>query len=131
MSLLSKGIFSALIILCLSINAFAEQQLLASWYSRESLIKEGTWKNGKERMMANGEKFNDLLFTCATRLFPLGAQLKITNPQNNKSVIVKVTDRIGKRFAKTRIDLSKSAFMAIADCKQGLVKVKVEIINEI
>ena len=103
--------------------------LIASWYSIESLKTEGTYKYSKG-VMANGEIFKDEESTCATRLFPLGQYIKVTNLNNGKSVIVKVTDRVGKRFAKTRVDLSKSAFSKIATLKEGIVKVKVEVINE-
>jgi rare lipoprotein A len=76
--------------------------------------------------MANGHLFSDDKLTCATRLYNLGTILRVTNISNGKSVIVKVTDRIGKRFAQTRIDLSKSAFQSIADLKQGVIPVSVE-----
>jgi rare lipoprotein A (peptidoglycan hydrolase) len=105
--------------------------LSASFYSRESLIKEGTWKNGKERLMANGQRFNDNNFTVATRLWPLGTWLRVTNLQNNKVVVVKVTDRIGKRFADVRIDLSKSAFYKLTNghLELGLIPISVEVIK--
>jgi len=109
-------------------NVFASQ-LQASWYSNSSLIKEGTWKEGKERKMANGKRFDENAFTCACRIYPLGSWLRITNMQNNRWVEVLVTDRIGKRFATTRVDLAKSAFAKIANCKQGLVPVKIERIK--
>lgn len=105
------------------------EELTASWYGEASLIKEGTWKNGKERRMANGEHFDERAFTCANRLFPLGSILRVTDIESGKSVIVRTTDRIGKRFARRRIDLSKGAFAQIADCKQGIVLVKVEILR--
>ena len=76
--------------------------------------------------MANGTLFVDDNLTCATRLYPLGTILRITNLDTKRSVEVKVTDRIGKRFTYKRIDLSKGAFSKIADCKQGLVQVRVE-----
>jgi rare lipoprotein A len=101
--------------------------LQASWYNQASLIKEGTWKHG-ERRMANGERFTNG-YTCATRLYPLGSILRIQNNANRKTVTVRVTDRIGKRFAKTRIDLSQRAFTEIADCKQGTIPIKVERIR--
>jgi len=107
---------------------YGEESLKASWYSRASLIKEGTWKYG-ERMMANGKQFDEEAFTCATRLYRLGTMLRITNRDNGKSVVVKVTDRIGKRFAKTRIDLTPIAFKCISGSqglKIGLLSVKVE-----
>ena len=105
------------------------QSLTASWYSVASLKKEGTWKKG-ERKMANGKRFNENDLTCACRLYPLGSMIKVTNLNNNKSIIVKVTDRIGKRFATTRIDLSKKAFSLLeSDLDKGLIKVSVEKIE--
>ena len=103
------------------------QEITASWYSVASLKQEGTWAYSKGRM-ANGKIFKDEGFTCATRLYPLGTTLIVTSNKNLQSVTVKVTDRIGKRFAKTRIDLSKIAFEKIANLNQGLIKVKVEAI---
>jgi len=102
--------------------------IIASWYSIESLKEEGTWELTKG-VMANGEKFNENNFTCGTRLFPLGTVLLVTNNQTLKQVQVIVTDRIGKRFATTRIDLSKRAFSEIADLEQGIVPVTVERIR--
>jgi rare lipoprotein A len=108
-----------------TLNAYA---LDASWYSTESLKREGTYKQSKG-IMANGKVFKDNALTCACRLYPLKTKLRITNIDNGKSVVVVVADRIGKRFAKTRIDLSKGAFEQIAELKQGLVKIKVEVIK--
>ena len=103
------------------------QELTASWYSVASLKQEGTWRYSHGRM-ANGHIFNDNAYTCATRLFPLGSLLRVKSNTTGYSVRVRVTDRIGKRFAKTRIDLSKIAFEKIANLNQGLIKVKVEAI---
>jgi rare lipoprotein A len=109
-------------------DCIAEQNnLKASFYSINSLEREGTTKFSKN-IMANGKRFDENALTCATRLYPLGTNLKITNPKNKKSVTVKVTDRIGKRFATSRIDLSKAAFKEIADLKQGLVEINVEVV---
>ena len=110
-------------------NCIADSHnLLASYYSVNSLKREGTWKHSKG-VMANGKQFNDNNLTCATRLFSLGSMLRITNLENGKSVVVEVTDRIGKRFAQTRIDLSKLAFSRIADLSQGIVPIKVEVLK--
>ena len=99
-----------------------------SWYSIASLKAEGSWKIWKG-VMANGQRFSDDGLTCAARMFPLGSELLITNIHNGRSVKVTVTDKIGKRFAQTRIDISKRAFSQIADLKQGLVACKVERIK--
>jgi rare lipoprotein A len=103
--------------------SFADE-VKASYYSNASLKKEGTWKNG-ETLMANGHRFDEKAMTCACRLYPLGTMVKVTNKETGKFVIVKVTDRIGKRFANTRIDLSKGAFARLASLKQGLINVTV------
>jgi len=124
-------------ILCLSLFLVAfcwmsmaraeEINLKASWYSVESLKKEGTFKYSKG-VMANGKLFRNDGATAACNLFPLGTTLRITST-SGRSVIVKVTDRINKRFTKTRIDLSKGAFAQIADLKQGLIPVIVEVVK--
>jgi rare lipoprotein A len=103
--------------------------LIASWYSIASLISEGTYKHSKG-VMANGHRFRDDHYTCATRLYPLGSYLRVTNLQNNKVVVVKVTDRIGKRFATKRIDLSKAAFYSIASLGKGLISVKIKRVHK-
>lgn len=100
----------------------------ASWYSVESLKREGTWKHSKGRM-ANGHIFSDSGYTCATRFFPLGSILRVQTRDLSRSVIVRVTDRIGKRFAKQRIDLSKAAFEKLSSLDKGLINVYVERIK--
>ena len=111
----------------LSVQAQAAFALTASYYDEASLIHEGTWAKGEQRM-ANGERFNENNLTCATRLYPLGTRIKVTNLQNGKTVITTVTDRVGRRFAETRIDLSRSAFQRIASLQTGLVPIKSEVV---
>jgi len=127
---MKKLCLGLIVLSLLSTLAQAETiQLTASWYSVESLKKEGTWKYSKG-VMANGKQFKDENPTCATRLYKLGTILKVTNISNGQSVLVLVTDKIGKRFAKTRVDLSRSAFRQIANLNEGVIKVKVELVNE-
>ena len=106
----------------------ASQVLKASWYSEASLKKEGTWRIS-HGIQANGKKFDETKFTCATRLFPMGSRLRVRNLSNGKTCIVVVSDRIGKRFARERIDLSKISFMQISNLKEGLINVIVEVIR--
>ena len=126
------------LILCLAILTITTtaqaKTLIASWYSVESLKAEGTYKYSKG-VMANGKQFTECsiskyngleVFVCATsKQYKLGTYLKVTNNANGKSILAKVTDRIGKRFKGKRIDLSKGAFSKIADTKQGIVSVEV------
>jgi rare lipoprotein A len=100
----------------------------ASWYSVESLKKEGTWKTSKG-VMANGHQFKDTDYTCASNMHKLGTMLRVTNIKTGKSVNVKVTDRINVRFTYIRIDLSKQAFKEIADLDEGVIDVTMEVID--
>ena len=119
-------------VLIMHLSGSASAQVLkpaikASWYSAKSLVKEGTRKAGEKQIMANGKEFNENAMTAACRLYPLGTKLLITNLQNKKSVVVVVSDRIGKRFAKTRIDLTRAAFRKIAKLEQGIAPITVKV----
>lgn len=122
------GIFFIFILFLVQF-AYADMILTASWYSISSLHRDGQWKLTHGRC-ADGSYFRDNVFTCATNLFPLGTLLRITvSSDSSKSVSVVVTDRINKRFAKTRIDLSKGAFQILAPLSKGLIQVSVERIK--
>lgn len=101
-----------------------EVSWIASWYSEQSLKDEGTWHTSKG-IMANGQRFDETAMTCASHDWPLGTWLIVTNERTGRSVRVKVTDRIGKRFAGIRVDLSRAAFQQIAELRIGVVRVKV------
>lgn len=112
-------------------NIVKAEEFTASWYSVASLKAEGTYKYSKG-IMANGKEFKDDNFTCATRMFPLGTILRICSLSNSKSILVVVTDKIGKRFATKRIDLSRSAMEALGGkqaLEAGLLPVKVERVD--
>lgn len=81
------------------------------------------------RKTANGERFHNSEYTAAHRELAFGTKVRVTNLANDKAVVVKINDR--GPFTKGReIDLSKKAFMEIADNKNhGELTVKIEIIN--
>lgn len=81
------------------------------------------------RTTANGEKYDKNKYTAAHRKLPFGTMLKVTNLANGKSVIVRVNDR--GPFVKNRIiDLSRRAAQELDFIRQGVAKVKIEIINK-
>ena len=81
------------------------------------------------RSTASGEKFSNSKLTAAHRKIPFGTKVKVTNKSNGKSVIVEINDR-GPWVSGRDIDLSKRAFMDIADNKNhGALKVSIEIIK--
>ena len=76
--------------------------------------------------MANGMRYHKDSMICAHRTHPFGTLLKVTNLKNNKTVVVKVTDR--GPFARGRvIDLSWGAAEKLGFIAAGLAKVKVEV----
>jgi rare lipoprotein A len=93
-------------------------QMVASWY--------GPRFHG--RLTANGERFNEMAFTAAHKELRFGTLLKVTNPANNKSVIVRINDR-GPYITGRHLDLSKAAAMSLGIMERGVVKLKVEQVS--
>lgn len=76
----------------------------ASWYR---------WKNG---------------FFAAHPVYPKGTKVKVTNLENDKSVIVTINDWGPDKtiFPERIIDLNSVSFKEIANLSQGVIKVKAE-----
>jgi rare lipoprotein A len=64
------------------------------------------------RPTASGEIYNQYAMTAAHRTYPLQSKVKVTNLKNNKSVVVRITDR-GPWFKNRIMDLSKGAAVAL------------------
>lgn len=79
---------------------------------------------------ASGERLHHDSLTCAHRTHPFGTLLKVTNPANGKSVIVRVTDR--GPFVRGRIiDLSWRAAKELDIIAKGVAMVIVQKFNSI
>jgi rare lipoprotein A len=94
----------------------------------ESVTHIATWYNLHGNRTASGERFHRDSLTAAYNYVKLGTYLKVTNINNEESIIVKVTDRMGNK-TPNRIDLSISAFDSIASLSSGKAKVIIEIIK--
>jgi rare lipoprotein A len=81
------------------------------------------------RRTANGETFDQKKLTCACNVLPLGTWIKVTNVKNNKTVIVKVNDRIHPKM-KRIVDLSRAAAQKLGYIANGLARVKVELVDK-
>lgn len=81
------------------------------------------------RSTASGEKFHNSGMTAAHKTLPFGTIVKVTNPNNNKSVKVRINDR--GPFVKGReIDLTRKAFMKLTDDKKkGILNVNLKIVK--
>lgn len=108
--------------ICLTVSTVAQTKVetgIASYY--------GAKFHG--RLMANGKKFDQNKLTAAHNKLPLGTFVKVSNLRNKKSVIVEVTDRMHPKN-KRIIDLSKAAATRLHFVKQGLVRVRVEVVDK-
>lgn len=72
-------------------------------------------------MTASGERFNQYAFTAAHKKLPIGTIVRVTNPSNGKSTIVRINDR-GPYIKGRVIDLSAASFKAIENPKVGVIK---------
>ena len=80
------------------------------------------------RRMANGEIYHRDSMTCAHLKFPFGTLLKVRNPLNDRTVIVRVTDRgpYSKRFI---LDLSRAAARELDIIRAGFTMVEITPIH--
>ncbi|TXI18941.1 MAG: septal ring lytic transglycosylase RlpA family protein [Nitrosomonas sp.] len=77
---------------------------------------------------ANGEIFDQNGLTAAHKKFPYGTQVKVTNLENDRSVIVKINDRMRTRNRNV-IDVTKRAAEELGFIKEGRARVSLEVVN--
>jgi len=88
-----------------------------SWYGK----KHGF--HGKKT--ANGDTYNKNMLTAAHRTLPMPSMVKVTNLENNKSIVVMVNDR--GPFRKDRIiDVSEEAANILGFKNRGVTNVRVQ-----
>lgn len=80
------------------------------------------------QMTANGEQFDPSDMTAAHKEFKFGTKVKVTNPKNDKSVIVRINDR-GPYISGRCLDLSKAAMEAIGGTAAGVISVNYEVVS--
>lgn len=90
----------------------------ASWY--------GPKFHGK--VTANGEIYDQMALTAAHKSLKFGTLLKVTNPKNGKSVIVRINDR-GPYIGDRELDLSKGAATKLGLIERGVARVKIEEVS--
>jgi rare lipoprotein A len=91
---------------------------IASWYGAPYHNRRGS----------NGEIYNMHAMTAAHRTFPLGSIVRVTNPANGTSAMVRITDR-GPFIEGRIIDLSQAAAKQIGLIQKGTAPVRVELLK--
>ena len=81
------------------------------------------------RKTANGETFDMFKVSCAHKVMDFGTILEVTNPDNNKTIKVRVNDR-GPFVEGRDIDLSYEAARQLGMINEGVKKMKVRIIEK-
>jgi rare lipoprotein A len=94
------------------------QQGIASWYG----------KKFHGHRTSNGEVYDMYSMSAAHKTLPLPSYVKVTNTDNQKSVIVRVNDR-GPFHEGRVIDLSYAAAYKLDVVNTGTAPVKVELIK--
>jgi rare lipoprotein A len=120
--------FPVLAIVCLALSACAdyprhgaanqqkvasEQTGMASWYI--------------DRRTASGERYSARALTAAHRKLPFGTRVRVTNLNNNRSIVVRITDR-GPYIGNRIIDLSHAAAKELDMVHAGVARVRVEVL---
>lgn len=90
----------------------------ASWY--------GPKHHGNRT--ASGEKFDRNALTAAHRSLPFGTRVKVTNLNNDKSVVVRINDR-GPHVRSRLIDVSQKAATQLDMVRSGTAKVRVQSLD--
>jgi len=142
------SIISSVLVLFLAGGCTAPQTLhreqLRKDYLREQQVKERGVLRGETvfygkasyygpkfhgKKTASGEVFNMYALTAAHKTLPFGTRCRVTNLTNGKSVIVRINDR-GPFIANRIIDLSYGAARALDALQDGIIEVKIEVIEE-
>lgn len=80
------------------------------------------------KLTSNGEVFNMNDLTAAHRTFPFGTNLRVTNLENRKTVVVRINDRGPFKDGRI-IDLSLAAAKEIDLVRNGTARVKLEVLQ--
>jgi rare lipoprotein A (peptidoglycan hydrolase) len=95
-------------------RAYSPRMEVASWY--------GPGFQG--HATSTGERFNENAMTAASKTLPLGSHVRVTNPRNGRSVVVRINDR-GPYVHGRSIDLSKAAAERLGIKDKGVAPVEV------
>src|SRR5208337_5657821 len=76
------------------------------------------------RPTASGEPYDPDDLTAASKTYPIGSRVEVTNPKNGKSVIVRINDR-GPHVRGRSLDLSKADAEQLGITDKGVARLKI------
>ncbi|MDJ0676945.1 MAG: septal ring lytic transglycosylase RlpA family protein [Calothrix sp. MO_167.B42] len=84
--------------------------------------------DGSSNKTASGERFHPEKMTAAHRSLPFGTRVRVTNPRNGRSVVVRINDR-GPFIRGRVIDLSYGAARVLGIIRRGVAPVKIQVLG--
>ncbi len=103
-------------------KGFVEEGL-ASWYGMEG---GKIFEHGKKT--ASGRPYDMHAMTAAHKTLPLGTRVKVTNLENNRSIVVVINDR-GPYIEGRIIDLTLRGARLLRFKDKGLARVRIEALR--
>lgn len=114
-------------------NTGKERYSVAEYSDAEVLLTlEGTASyyaddfHGKKT--ASGEVYNMYGISAAHPEFPFGTIVRVTNLKNNRSVILRINDRMPD-FKGRILDLSLGAARELDSVKDGIINIRIEVLK--
>lgn len=80
------------------------------------------------RITANGEVYDMYEYTAAHRKLPMGSLVRLINPANGRSRVVRINDR-GPVIPGREIDVSFEVARSLGYDEQGLARVRIELLE--
>jgi len=80
------------------------------------------------RRTASGEVFDPDALTAASKTLPIGSTVIVTNPENGKSVRVRINDR-GPHVRGRSLDLSRRAAEELGITEKGVARLKIQRVD--
>lgn len=96
-------------------NNINNTTVVTSWY-----------QHGKKT--ASGQRFDPNGLSAAHRTLPFGTKLRLTNPNNGRSIIVTVNDR-GPFIRGTGLDVSRGAAQQLGFIRQGKTRLQMQVLR--
>jgi len=131
--LLSLGMFLMMGVVLAGAEPRDLSSPIATRAAEDDRVGLASWYGGGEPLnpyVAMGHRFDPEATEAAMWDIPLGSLVKVTNLENHRSIVVRITDRgPARRFGNRVIDLTRGSFMRLAPLAQGLIPVAVQQIR--
>jgi rare lipoprotein A (peptidoglycan hydrolase) len=101
-----------------------------SYVSPRSRLEVASWYGPGfvGHVTSDGEIYNPKELTAASKTLPIGSRVRVTNPDNGGSVVVRINDR-GPYVRGRSLDLSRSAARRIGMTQEGVCRVRVSTVG--